>query len=73
MVEGLRKKIKAMTEKEEIKGLQLHIDVDKKTHQWFVDDTMLMGHSSVQEDRSFKKCLTSFARASSLEVNKEKA
>ena len=47
--------------------------MEKKTHQQFVDDTMLMGNPSVQEARAFKYCLVTFAKASGLEVSTEKS
>ena len=47
--------------------------MDKQTHEQFVDDTMLMGHPSVQKDRAFKTILTTFAKASGLAVNSEKS
>ena len=62
MAEVLTRNIQAMAMLEEIKGLRLHPGYDSQSHQQFVDDTMLMGHSSVQEARFFKKCLTLFAR-----------
>ena len=47
--------------------------MEKKTHQQFVADTMLMGHPSVQEARAFKSCLVIFAKVSGLEVNPKKS
>ena len=47
--------------------------MDPQTHQQFFDDTMLMGHPSVQEARSFKKFLSLFAKASDLAVNPAKS
>jgi len=38
-----------------------------------MDDTMLMGHSSVQEAHAFKKSLNLFSAASRLEVNASKS
>ena len=37
-----------------------------------MDDTILMGHRLVQGEIYFKKCLTTFSKASVLEVNPEK-
>ena len=71
MVEGLGRMIKATTKRVDIKGLMIHPEADTQTHQQFVDDTMLMGHPSVQEARAFKKCLTTFAKASGLDINRE--
>ena len=47
--------------------------MDKETHRQFVDDTMLMGHPSVQEARAYKTSLVTFTKASGLEVNLEKS
>lgn len=44
-----------------------------KTHQQFLDDTMLMGMASVREAKEIKKTLEAFKRASGLEVNKDKS
>ena len=44
-----------------------------QTHKQFVDDTMLMGHPSVQEAQSFKNSLNLFAKASGLDVNPNKS
>ena len=57
----------------EIRGLNLHEGMDKKTHQQFMDDTMLKGHPSIQEARGFKKSLTLFAKASGINVNLDKS
>ena len=54
-------------------GLTLHEDMEKQTHQQFVDDTMLMGHPLVQEASAFKKSLTLFAKPYRLAVNAEKS
>ena len=45
--EGLSKLIKAQAGHGRIRGLSFHEDMDKQTHQQFVDDTMLMGHPSI--------------------------
>ena len=47
--------------------------MDKQTHQKFMDNTMLMGRPSVQEERDFKRCLTIFAKDLGLKVNPEKS
>ena len=54
------------------KGINLHDGSDKKTHQHFVHNMMLMGHPSVKVTEGFKKCLSIFSKASGLEVNNEK-
>ena len=47
--------------------------MEKQTHQQFMDDTMLMGHPSVQEARAFKKRLRLFIEALGLEFNADKS
>ena len=47
--------------------------MDPQTHQQFIDDTILVGHPSVQEVRSFKKCLPLFSKALGLIVNPSKS
>ena len=71
--EGLSRLIHAQVGLGRIRGLSFCEAMEKKTHQQFVDDTMLMGHPSVQEARAFKSCLAAFAKASGLEVNLEKS
>ena len=44
-----------------------------QTHQKFVDNTLLMGHPSVQEAQSFKKSMNLFVKASGLDVNPNKS
>ena len=64
MVEGLSHLIAAQVDSGAIRAVKAHEGASSQTHQQFVDDTMLMGHPSVQEARSFKRCLTLFAKAS---------
>ena len=47
--------------------------MDPETYQQFVDDTMLMGVSSVREVRAIKGMLEIYKRASGLKVNKDKS
>ena len=70
--EGLSKLIKAQVGQGRIRGLSFYEDMDKQTHQQFVDDIMLMEHPSIQEVRAYKTSLVTFAKASGLEVNPEK-
>ena len=69
MAEGLSHLVKTQAENGELHGIKIHEGMDPQTHQQFFDDTMLMGHLSGQEARSFKRSLTLFAKASSLAVN----
>ena len=73
MAEGLSHLIKTQSENGELRGIKIHEGMDAQTHQQFVDDTMLMGHPSVKELRSFKKCLTLFTKASSIAINPNKS
>ena len=66
---GLRKLIQDQVGRGRIRGLSLHEDMEKKTHQQFVDDTMLMGNPSVQEARDFEKNLNLFATNSAFAFN----
>jgi len=60
MMEGLGCLIETKKANREIKGLGLHQDALAQTHQKFVDDTMLMGYSSMQEARTIKDNLNTF-------------
>ena len=57
----------------EIQWLLIHPRMDRKTYQQFMDDTMLMGHPSIQEARNIKTFLTNFGKALGLEVNEKKS
>jgi len=69
MAEGLNRLLRHQAETGSLRGLQLHEGLDKQVIQQFVDDTMLMGHPSIQEARVVKSCLQLFGKASGLEVN----
>ena len=56
-----------------INGLSLNADLEPQTHQWFVDDRMLMGTSTVQEAHGLKEGLDTYLEASGLEINKDKS
>ena len=73
MEEGLGRSLKAKKVKGIIKGIRPHEGMNAQTQKQFVDDTMLMGVSSVREAREIKNMLESFKRASGLEVNKDKS
>ena len=73
IVEGLGRMLKAMQRNNQIRGLTLSNGMDLQTHQWFIDDNMLMGPSSVQEARGIKKGLDTFLEANGVEINKEKS
>ena len=73
MAEGLSHLLKSKAKSGELRGIRLMDTMDSHTHQQFIDDTMLMGHPSVQEVRSFKYCLNLFAKASGLAVNQAKS
>jgi len=71
--EGLGRMLKAQQERGVLKGLDPHLSGTPHTHQQFVDDTMLMGHSSIQEAKEIQRCLKLFSNASGLEVNPSKS
>ena len=73
MVEGMSRLIKTQSENGELRGIKIHEGMESQTHQQFMDETMLMGHPSVQEARSFKKCPTLFSKASGLAVKPNKS
>ena len=72
MEEGLGRSIVASWKSNDIIGLRIHSLSSKQTHQQFVDDTMLMGHPSVQDVLRFKKYPMEFGKASRLETNDHK-
>ena len=73
MAKGLSHLIMTQAVRGEIRGFKFHDGMTPQTHQQFVDDTMLMGHPSVQEAQSFKNSLDLFAKASGLDVNPNKS
>ena len=73
MAEGLSRIIKDEIVNIELMGLKFHDDSETISHHQFVEDTMLMGHSSGQEARTMKKCLKSFSKDFGLEVNNTKS
>lgn len=73
LVEGLGRTLKAHQNQGEITGLGPHEGMKPQTHQQFVDDTMLMGVSTVQEAKAIKNTMDSFKQANRLETNKGKS
>ena len=73
MEEGLSHLLQTQAENGELRGLRLQDNMDPQTHQQFVDDTMLMGHPSIQEVRSFRNYLNLFAKALGLVLNRAKS
>ena len=61
MAEGLSRLLQSRVEGGELRGIRLTESLEAQTHHQFVDDTMLMGHPSVQEAQSSKKILDLFA------------
>ena len=47
--------------------------MESQTHQQFVDDSILMGTSTVKEARGIKEGMDKFLEASGLEINKTKS
>lgn len=72
MVEGLGRSLKAAISEGHLKGLSFH-QTPTTSHQQFVDDNMLFGHSSVQEARSLISILETFSKASGALINKSKS
>ena len=73
MMEGLGRLLKAKVHNWDLKGLSPHPGMEPQSHQQFVDDTMLLGNSSMQEAEAFKTYLNTFLIASGLDINKEKS
>ena len=72
MDEEMRRDIKMFQVNQYIRGLKVHPRAECQTHQQFMDDTMLMGLSSIQGARSIKRFLQEFEEASGLEINNKK-
>ena len=73
LMEGLSRLIKKAKNEGKIKGLQSFHSIPAKTHQQFVDDTMLHGTPIVKEAMAFKKILDLFSKASGMEINLSKS
>eukprot|EP00253_Pinus_taeda_P023423 PITA_23423 len=72
MAEGLGRCIKNAILSRNLKGISLH-QAPTISHQQFVDDNMIFGHSSVQEARSLNSLLNIFSKASGALINKVKS
>eukprot|EP00253_Pinus_taeda_P035518 PITA_35518 len=72
MAKGLGRSIKATILAGNLKGISIH-QAPTTSHQQFVDDNMLFGHSSVQEARTFNSILDNFSKASGALINKVKS
>ena len=73
MIGGLGRNIKAMQMDQEIHGIQFHPRTNYQTHQQFVEDTMLMGHSLIQEYQVIKRWLLEFGKYLGHEINGRKS
>eukprot|EP00253_Pinus_taeda_P032484 PITA_32484 len=72
MAEGLSRLLHNAISSKSVKGLALH-GLNPLSHQQFVDDTMLFGHSSSQEAKAFKSLLSLFFEASGTSINASKS
>ena len=72
MAEGLGHHIKHALLSQQLKGLSIH-NLPAITHQQFVDDNMLFGYPSVQEESLFKSLLNDLSEASGTSINKAKS
>lgn len=68
MAEGLSFLLHHAVSSHALKGISLH-GLHPLSHQQFVDDTMLFGHPSSQEAKSFKALLCLFSEASGTSIN----
>ena len=62
MGEGLIRLIQDQNSRGEVRGLNIQMGMEKKTHEQFIDNTTLMGHPSFQEARAFKISTTLFLK-----------
>ena len=69
---GLGRMLKNVCNENNLRGISFNVDLEPQTHQQFLDDTMLMGPSTIQEARGLKEGLDTFIEASGLEINKDK-
>lgn len=72
MAEGLGRLIKHFVLSHDLRGFSVH-GSPAITHQQFVDDNMLFGHTSVNEARTFKALLDTFSEASGTTINMTKS
>eukprot|EP00253_Pinus_taeda_P009835 PITA_09835 len=72
MAEGLSRLLHHAVSSKEVKGLALH-GLNPLSHQEFVDNTILFGHSSSQEAKAFKSLLSLFSEASGTSINSSKS
>eukprot|EP00253_Pinus_taeda_P020881 PITA_20881 len=72
MAKGLSRLIHHAISSKTIKGIALH-GLPPSSHQQFVDDTMLFGHPSSAEAKSFKALLELFSEASGTSINASKS
>lgn len=64
MAESLDRSISRAREVGQVTRIIITSNLDPITHQQFVDDTMLYGHSDLGEVQDFKKILDSYSKAS---------
>eukprot|EP00253_Pinus_taeda_P004733 PITA_04733 len=72
MAEGLGRSINSAILSRNLKGITLH-QAPTISHQQFVDDNMIFGHSSVQEAHTLNALLDNFSKASGVLINKVKS
>eukprot|EP00253_Pinus_taeda_P016963 PITA_16963 len=72
MAEGLGRHIKQALQSNRLRGISIH-NSPASSHQQFVDDTMLYGYPSAQEDSCLKSLLNDFSEASGTQVNNSKS
>eukprot|EP00253_Pinus_taeda_P019814 PITA_19814 len=68
MAEGLGRSLTSIVQTRELKGINLH-NAPTVSHQQFVDDNMIFGHSSIQEARSLNSLLNNFSVSSRACIN----
>ena len=73
IIERLCQMLNDMHRDDQIRGLNLSEELEARNHQQFVDDTMCMGQSTIQEDRGIKSEINTFLEANGLEIKREKS
>lgn len=73
MAEDLGRSIVKAHSLNQIKGIKVTNDTKSLSHQQFADDTMLLGATTKQEARNFKRILMKYMKASGQLVNQAKS
>ena len=72
VVESMSKKLQALQNNSEIRGLKIARGFKNANHSQFVDNTILLGGASVIIAKIFKEVISTFLKASDGEINATK-